>query len=145
MMRNFPIGNAIRMEFDMDTSGSGIWWGWWMLAADTGMALGCQWDDLVWTGSLAVRVVWLRTIPVPVEMVKEPYGNGGGWLLSGKWKNKNYFFIICNAKIYLIRNFASWTKMKSHDMNGDGMLDCCSTWFGGSAGSFFGSRDLDSW
>ena len=48
-----------------------------MLAADTGMALGCQWDDLVWTGSLAVRVVWLRTIPVPVEMVKEPYGNGG--------------------------------------------------------------------
>lgn len=64
------------------------------------------------------------------------------WLLSGKVKNKNYFFIICNAKMYLMRNFASWTKMKSHDMNGDGMLDCCSTWFEGSAGSFFGSRDL---
>ena len=44
--------------------------------------------------------------------------------------------------MYLMRNFASWTKMKSHDMNGDGMLDCCSTWFGGSAGSFFRSRDL---
>ena len=42
-------------------------------AADTGMALGCQWDDLVWTGSLAVRV-GQRTVPVPVEMVKEPYG-----------------------------------------------------------------------
>ena len=44
--------------------------------------------------------------------------------------------------MYLIRNFASQVKMKSHDMNRDGMLDCCSTWFGGSAGSFFGSSDL---
>ena len=41
------------------------------------MALGSQWDDQVWTGSMAVRV-GQRTIPVPVEMVKEPYGNGGG-------------------------------------------------------------------
>ena len=30
-----------------------------------------------WTGSLSVRV-GQRTIPFPVEMVKEPYGNGGG-------------------------------------------------------------------
>lgn len=64
MMRNSLMVNAIRREFEMDTSGSGIWWGWWMLAADTGMALGCQWDDLVWTGSLAVRV-GQRTIPSP--------------------------------------------------------------------------------
>ncbi len=86
----------------------------------------------------------LRTIVVPFEMEKEPYGNGGegGDCYRGNEKNKNYFFIICNAKMYLMRNFASWTKMKSHDMNGDGMLDCCSTWFGGSAGSFFRSRDL---
>ena len=26
--------------------------------------------------------------------------------------------------MYLIRNFASQVKMKSHDMNRDGMLDC---------------------
>lgn len=56
MMRNFPIGNAIRMEFDMGTSGSGIWWSWWMLAADTGMVFGCQWADHVWTGSPGLPV-----------------------------------------------------------------------------------------
>lgn len=44
--------------------------------------------------------------------------------------------------MYLIRNFASQVKMKSHDMNRDGLLDCCDTWFGGSAGSFIRSRDL---
>lgn len=64
-----------------------------MLAADTGMALGCQWDDLVWTGSLAVRVVWLRTIPVPVEMVKEPYGNGGEVSDCYRVIKKNNYFL----------------------------------------------------
>jgi hypothetical protein len=38
--------------------------------------------------------------------------------------------------MYLIRNFASQVKMKSHDMNWDGLLNCYTTWFGGSAGSF---------
>ena len=40
MMRNSLMVNAIRMEFDMDTSGSGIWWIWWALVMDTGAGLG---------------------------------------------------------------------------------------------------------
>ena len=56
--------------------------------------------------------------------------------------------------MYLIRNFASLTEMKLHDMNRDGLLDCyriaITTWWEvlvrrmlyWLSWSFFGSRDL---
>jgi hypothetical protein len=135
-------GNSIWARVDLSYGEVGKWW--WLVL---GWQWAWQWGDLVWTGSLSVRVAvrdggcepslsqlrWSRHLMwMKVKM----------WLLSGDNKNKNYFFIICNAKMYLVRNFASRTKMKSHDMNRDGMLDGYATWFGGSAESFIGSRDL---
>lgn len=81
---------------------------------------GCQWDDQTrrLDGKSGGSEQRRRTIPVPVEM--EPYG----WRGECYRAKKKLFFIIWNAKMCLIRNFASRTKMKSHDMNWDGMLDC---------------------
>lgn len=68
-----------------------------MLAADTGTGLGLGlpligefWLD----GKPVGSGQWLRTIPVPVEMVKEPFVK---WRRRGDCyrvikKNKNYFY-----------------------------------------------------
>lgn len=113
-------GNSIWTRVDLASGEVGECW-------RRALGLGCQWDDQTrrLDGSLAVRSSggepsqsqwrWRRNLMGMEEKRR---------LLSGEDKNKNYFFIIWNVKMYLIRNFASRTKMKSHDMNRNGLLDC---------------------
>jgi hypothetical protein len=51
-------------------------------------------------------------------MEKEPYGNGGECYRGNE---KKIIFYNMKCKDVLDEKLPSWTKMKSHDMNRDGM------------------------